>query len=92
MLKPSAERCAAAEAGHPRDAGAVQLGINLLGIATRLLKLLELGRELGQQRSPHLRPVRVLHSRRGFAQRRRQRPPPAASVAGTRRRDLAAEG
>ena len=56
-----------------------------------VVDLLQLGRELGQQRRPDRRAARMLDGRPGFAQRRRERPPAAALVPRAGRADLAAQ-
>ena len=88
-----AEVRAAAEAGHPRDAGVVELGLADGGGrgAGPVVDLLQLGRELGQQRRPDRRAARLLDGRQGVAQRRSERPPAAALVPRAGRADLAAQ-
>ena len=77
--------------GTPVSSSSAQ-AVSGSGSDVPVLKHLQLGRELVQQRGPYLRPVRVLHGRPGFAQRHRERAPAAGLVAGARRADLAAEG
>ncbi|MGH3196346.1 MAG: recombinase family protein [Streptosporangiaceae bacterium] len=72
LLELSAEGSASAEAGHPRDAGVVELSRGRPQIRTHGadFSVLQLGRELREQGVPYLGPVRVLDGRPGFAQRR----------------------
>ena len=92
LLKLSAERCPAAEAGRPWHADVVQLGHSRrIGPRGAGFNLAQLGRELGQQRGPYLRPVRVLDGGPGGLKRHREQPPAAALPSAARRRDLAAE-
>jgi hypothetical protein len=80
LVKPGTKRSAAAGTRDSRDADVIQLRDSLvITVAFRgSLSLLQLGRELGQQRRPHLRPVRALRSRRRSLGRRREQPPPAS--------------
>jgi hypothetical protein len=57
-------------------------------LTTLVLNLAQLGRELGQQHGPCLRPARLPDDRQGH----REQPPAAWSVARTGRADLTAEG
>jgi len=68
VLELGAEGSPTAEAGDPRDAGVVQLGVQpvittLIRATWRRSDLLQLGRELVQQSGPYLRAVRVLNNR-----------------------------
>ena len=91
-LEVGAERGTAAEAGQPRDARVVHLGlIRERGTGRTKFDPAQLGRELGQQRGPYLRPVRVRGCRRGVLQGHRQQPPASGLVARAGRADLAAQ-
>ena len=90
VLKLSAEGGTAAEAGNPR-APLSSSSASPCFLPAGRRSTPQLGRELGQQRGPYLRPVRMLDGRQGAVYGCRQHPPSAALVAGARRRDLAAE-
>ena len=93
LLKLRTEGSAAAETGHPRGAGVVQLGLCRAHVrrVDMTLNLAWLSRELGQQCGPYLRPVRVLNGLQGDVYGCRQHPPASGLVTGARRADLAAQ-